>query len=95
MSLSGQSSECMHFVCLLTAGIPKNEIVNPNAEVSREQMIKEKASRRTKDGKKKEAPSNLTASVNTAKNTLGHNAVVEARDRAYQVSVHWSILTTQ
>ena len=68
------------------AGIPKNAIVNPNAEVSREQIIKEKASRRTKDGKKKEAPSHLTAPVNTSKNTLGHNAVVEARDMAYQVS---------
>lgn len=59
--------------------------MNPNAELSREQIIKEKASRRTKDGKKKEAPSNLTASVTTEKTTMGHNGTVEAREKAYQV----------
>ena len=66
-------------------GLPKTEIVNPHAQVSREQLIKEKASRRGKDGKKREAPSNLTNSVTTNKTTVAHHAAVGARDDAYQV----------
>ena len=68
-----------------TPGIPKNELINPSAEPSREQMIKEKALRRGKDGKKKELPSNLTPTVTCKKNTLAHQATVIARDKAYQV----------
>ena len=66
--------------------MPKNELLNPSAEPSRDQLIKEKALRRGKDGKKKELPSSLTPTVTCKKNTLAHKATVEARDRAYKVS---------
>ena len=70
---------------LFHTGVPKNELVNPNAEVPREQLIKEKALRRGRDGKKREVPSNLTAAVTTQKHTLAHRATHQARDRVYKV----------
>jgi len=73
-------------VSLSSSGIPKNEMLNPNAEIPREQIIKEKASRRGRDGKKKEPPSNLTPTINTERTTMAHRATVEQRDSAYQVS---------
>ena len=76
-------------ICLWYLGLPKNELVLPGSE----QPVERKASvattgsissrRRSKMSIKRESTN--TASVTTAKTTLGHTATVEARDKAFEV----------
>ena len=74
----------------LRVGVPKTElVVSPQSDsklslTSKLSKSSSKSSQGSKKLKKKEQL--MTASVVSAKTTLGHTAAVEARDKAYQVS---------
>ena len=72
------------------SGIPNTELVVPgetatSSKVTLMSKSSSKSSHGSKKSKKKEQQL-LTASVVSAKTTLGHRATVEARDEAYQAS---------
>ncbi len=66
------------------SGIPKGELVLPASESEKEKSTVSQKSSISQKSEKSTKPK-FTASVTTAKTTLGHSATVTARDEVYKV----------
>ena len=82
--------DCSLIMTVSPSGIPNTELVVPGETATSSKVtLMSKSSSKSSHGSKKSKKKDqqlLTASVVTAKTTLGHSATVEARDDAYQAS---------